>query len=87
VDIDFDARKFQEFTDLELSKPLRSSKHESARNSHIFHAPELVFTDEQMNEIYPCVSDVIATLGMSWPDLVSDYKAFHESEKTSLGFS
>lgn len=82
-----DSDRLQNFTARELNKPLRSSKQESTRNSHIFHDPDLVFSKSEINVIFDVIKDVIDTYQIDWEQSVEGYRKFHEQEKNQIGFA
>lgn len=84
--LDFDKQRFSAFANQVLKQPLRSTKHDSARNSHIFHDPEFSFSNKQIAQIYERVKDVLDLYGIDWSKVVGDYQRFHAIEKEGLGF-
>jgi hypothetical protein len=84
--LEFDGDRFRKFSQQELSKPLRAAKVDSARNSHLFHNPDFVFSAEQISQIQTRLSQVVIDYGIDWDRCVVDYLTFHASEKNKLGF-
>lgn len=85
--LQLDRRRFRRFVERELSKPLRSSKEESARNSHLFHDPNRFFLDSEIRDIFNLIKDVIEVYEIDWDRTVADYRRFHELEKNKIGFA
>ena len=83
----FDQEKYVEFVHQILHQPLRSSKIESARNSHIFHNAHFYFSDHQIAEIYSRVKEAVNVYEFDWERIVHEYKVFHEQEKKQIGFA
>lgn len=84
--LSFDAQRFQRFSRQELAKPLRAAKVDSARNSHLFHNPDFVFSEKQISDIKVQIDDVFQDYGINWDLSVQDYMDFHTREKARLGF-
>jgi hypothetical protein len=86
LELDYDKKGFAKFANNILGQPLRSSKSDSARNSHVFHDPGFSFSEDEIEKIHARVEDVLEPYGMSWQKIVDDYVDFHAKEKERLGF-
>jgi len=85
--LNFDQRRFETFYQAELNKPFRVSKVDSIRNSHLFHNPDFVFSQMEIDAIFAHIKDVIADYEIDWEASVRDYIDFHTKEKTRIGFA
>lgn len=85
LDLPFDAARYTAFTNKVLSRPLRSAKEESERNSDLFRDPSYVISDADIERIGQEIGDVVERFGRKWETEVRDYKAFHATEKQKLG--
>ena len=86
LELAYDKKGFADFANKILGQPLRSSKSDSARNSHVFHDPGFSFSEDEIDQIHDRVEDVLGSYGMDWQKIVDDYVSFHAKEKDSLGF-
>lgn len=86
IELNFDPSRYKNFTKRELNKPLRSSKRDSLRNSHVFHKPDFVFSSKEIQRIYVQIQDVIELYGIDWGNCVEEYQQFHAKEKSQIGF-
>lgn len=84
--LDFDSNRFTKFAQQTLERPLRSAKYDSARNSHIFHNPDFMFSNEEIAAIHSRVKDVLEAYAIDWHAAVEEYRHFHLKEKAALGF-
>lgn len=82
----FQEIKFHAFVQQLLNKPLRETKTDDARNSHIFHDPDFSFSDNEIREIYPLIKEVLDIYSLDWDVIVEEYKTFHKLEKQQIGF-
>jgi hypothetical protein len=85
--LDLDEKRFENFCHVELDKPLRNSKVDSVRNSHLFHNPDLVFSPTEIDAIYSEIKDVIHDYEIDWQESVHEYLEFHANEKSRIGFA
>lgn len=85
--LDFDPGRFETFCQTELNKPFRISKVQSVRNSHLFHNPDFVFSQIEIDAIFEQIKDVIADYEINWEASVKDYLDFHAKEKKGVGFA
>lgn len=69
-----------------LGTPYRSRKHDSTRNSDLFHDPDFVFSDEQISQVLEKISPVLDLFMINHDETVQEYKEFHELEKPKLNF-
>lgn len=83
----FHENRFKAFAEKTLERPLRASKVDSPRNSHIFHDPSFVFSDEQIENIYDRTKSAVELYDLNWEEVVDEYRVFHEHEKLQIGFS
>ncbi len=84
--LQFDGDKFRKFSQQELNKPLRAAKVDSARNSHLFHNQDFVFSKDEIEIIHARIIDVLQEYEIGWERCVEDYLDFHAREKARLGF-
>jgi len=82
----FDGAKFSRFSQQELSKLLRAAKVDSARNSHLFHNPNFVFSADEREIIHSRIGELLRDYSIDWERCVEDYVIFHGKEKAKLGF-
>jgi hypothetical protein len=84
--LQFDGDKFRTFSKRELNKPLRAAKVDSARNSHLFHNQNFVFSKGEIEIIHARINDVLGEYEIDWEQCLEDYLDFHAREKARLGF-
>lgn len=87
IGLNFDLLRYKNFAKRELNIPLRSSKRDSIRNSHVFHKPNFVFSSKEIQQIYAQIQDVVELYDIDWENCVEEYQQFHTKEKSQLGFN
>jgi len=86
LNLPFQEERYHKFLHQILNQPLRSSKVDSTRNSHIFHDPKFSFSDNEIAEIYKRVKTLLSIYGINWDKAINEYKVFHQQEKQEIGF-
>ena len=86
LEIGFNAQAFELFTQNSITKSVRSSKYDTARNSDLFHDPEFSFDEQQIEAILGMIGDVLALYGLDGQECAEEYRRFHQQEKQQYAF-
>ena len=84
--IPFNTQAFEQFTLNSITRSVRSSKYDTARNSDLFHDPEFSFDEEQIEAILDVIGDVLALYTLDGQEVAQEYRRFHQEEKQKYAF-
>ncbi|KAA3646409.1 MAG: hypothetical protein DWQ07_09335 [Chloroflexi bacterium] len=84
--IPFDAQAFEQFTQKNITRSVRSSKYDTARNSDLFHDPEFSFDEQQIKAILKVIGGVLELYNLDGQQVANEYRRFHQEEKQQYAF-
>ena len=86
LEIGFNASSFERFTQKNITRSVRSTKYDTARNSDLFHDPEFAFDDKQIEAILQVIGGVLELYELDGQEIAREYRRFHQEEKQKYAF-